>query len=83
MAQLGIREAAERLGTSTTSIYVETAKGLLRAKVDPTYGHLSWDETDDLFRARLDAKKAAREAFIASEDAKFKRINRRPGGNLG
>ncbi len=81
----GVNSAARLLGVTPTSMYVETAKGRLRAKVDPTYGHMLWDEDDELFRARLDAHRAAREAFIAREDAKFRAINRRrpSTGNRG
>ncbi|MGO9597462.1 MAG: hypothetical protein ACLP7Q_05520 [Isosphaeraceae bacterium] len=77
----GVRSAARVLGVTPTSVYIETAKGNLRAKIDPTYGQMMWDEDDlALFRQRLDAERAAREqAAAAARDAKFKAVNSRRG----
>ena len=37
-----------------------------------------------VFRKRLHAEKAAKTAALAkAEDATFRRVNRKPGGNLG
>lgn len=77
--EFGVRPAAQMAGTSTTTIYVEACKGNIRARVDPADGHLLF-QADDLVRLRvsLEAKqKAAREAFEAAEDAKFREINKR------
>jgi hypothetical protein len=75
----GVRSAARLLNVTPTSVYISTAKGHLRAKVDPTDGQMLWDEDDlVLFRARLDAEKAAKlQASIAERDAKFQAVNRR------
>jgi hypothetical protein len=74
-----VRSAARVLGVTPTSVYVSTARGDLRARVDPTDGQMLWDDNDlALFRQRLDAEKAAREqASIVARDAKFKAVNRR------
>jgi hypothetical protein len=75
----GVRSAARVLGVTPTSVYVSTARGDLRVRVDPTDGQMLWDDNDlALFRRRLDAEKAAREqASIAARDVKFREVNRR------
>jgi len=80
MAELhGVRSAARLLNVTPTSVYISTAKGQLRAKVDPTDGQMLWDGDElELFRKRLDAEKAANlQASIAERDAKFRAVNRR------
>ena len=75
----GVRSAARLLNVTPTSVYISTAKGQLRAKVDPTDGQMLWDSEElKLFRQRLDAEKAAKTAaFEASEAAKFRAVKRR------
>jgi hypothetical protein len=76
----GVRSAARLLNVTPTSVYISTARGHLRAKVDPTDGQtMLWDEDElVLFRRKLDAERAAREAkSIAERDARFKQINRK------
>ncbi len=75
----GVRSAARVLGVTPTSVYVSTARGDLRVRVDPADGQMLWDEDElVLFRQRLDAEKAARElASIAERDAKFRKANPR------
>jgi hypothetical protein len=75
----GVRSAARILKVTPTSVYISTAKGQLRAKVDPTDGQMLWDAEElELFRKRLDAEKAAKlQATIAVRDAKFRAVNRR------
>ncbi len=75
----GVRSAARVLGVTPTSVYVSTARGDLRVRVDPADGQMLWDADDlALFRERLDAEKAARElASLAARDARFKAVNSR------
>ena len=75
----GVRSAARLLNVTPTSVYVSTAKGDLRAKVDPTDGQMLWDEDElMLFRKRLDAERDAKlQASIAERNEKFRAINRR------
>jgi hypothetical protein len=79
MAELhGVRSAARLLGVTPTSVYISTARGHLRAKVDPTDGQtMLWDEDDlVLFRHKLDAERAAREQAAAAEQKqRFRRAN--------
>ena len=81
----GVRSAARLLNVTPTCVYISTAKGQLRAKIDPTDGQMLWDGDElELFRKRLDAEKAAKTAALAkAEDATFRRVNRKTGGNLG
>jgi hypothetical protein len=75
----GVRSAARLLNVTPTSVYISTAKGQLRAKVDPTDGQMLWDEDElVLFRKRLDAVRDAKlQASTAERDAKFRAVNRR------
>jgi len=73
----GVRSASRLVGTTTTTLYVETAKQNIRAKVDPKSGELLWD-SDDLVRLRvMIAAKREAEAAVAQarRDAAFRRAN--------
>ena len=62
-----------------------TAKGQSSAQDRPHRRKMLWDGDGlELFRKRLHAERAAKTAALAkAEDATFRRVNRKPGGNLG
>jgi len=75
----GVRSAARVLKVSTTRVYCETARGNIRAKVDPTSGEMSWDGAElELFRANVLAAEQVRLAESVRQQAeRFAAVNRK------
>ncbi len=73
--RLGIYQASQATGLTTTKLYVAFARGLLPGKSEG--GKVWFKKTDVLaYRAKLDVERAARErAAVVEQARRFRRAN--------